>query len=141
MGKIGFGKIVSVAIVFCVATFIAAHAQITPKFGVITAFVPSEGGAAGALIQGMNGNFFGIADNGGNFTVSTNGAGTVFEVTTRGVVTVLHTFCSATNCTDSNKPVGVMQTANGNIYGTTTYGGSQNAVECEVQVLWLRNDL
>jgi uncharacterized repeat protein (TIGR03803 family) len=117
MGKIGFGKIALVAAVFCVATAIAVQGQSKPKFGVITQFVPSEGGAAGSLVQGTNGNFYGTADNGGNFSVSTNGAGTVFEVTAKGTVTVFHTFCWLANCTDGNKPVGVMQAIDGNFYG------------------------
>jgi uncharacterized repeat protein (TIGR03803 family) len=133
MGKLSFRKIALVAAVFSMATAIAAQGQSKPRFGVITKFVPSEGGAAGSLIQGTNGNFYGTADNGGNFSESTNGSGTVFEVTAQGAVTVLHTFCSQANCTDGNKPVGVMQAASGSFYGMTAYGGSQNASQCEVQ--------
>ena len=134
MRKIEF-RITFVAVALSV-TLIAAQAQTTPKFGVITKFVPNEGGAAGLLVQGMNGNFYGTASNGGNFSVSTNGAGTVFEVTAKGAVTVFHTFCSQVNCTDGNKPFGVMQVANGDVYGMTTYGGSRDASECEVEGLF-----
>ena len=44
-------------------------------------------GSSGALIQGNNGNFYGTDIGGGN------GAGTIYEATPEGAVTVLYTFC------------------------------------------------
>jgi uncharacterized repeat protein (TIGR03803 family) len=39
--------------------------------------------------------------------------------------TVLYSFCSQTNCTDGNSPMaGVIEDSEGNLYGTTAYGGA-----------------
>jgi uncharacterized repeat protein (TIGR03803 family) len=76
----------------------------------------------GALIQGMDGNFYGTTEYGG-----ANSQGTVFRITAQGVLTTLYSFCSQTNCTDGAYPQGVLsQSANGNFYGTTRFGGAND---------------
>jgi uncharacterized repeat protein (TIGR03803 family) len=74
------------------------------------------------LVQGANGNFFGVGSSGGN-TSNPNfpgGMGTVFEVTPTGTLTVLHTF----SFTDGAIPTGgLMLASDGNFYGTTDQGG------------------
>jgi hypothetical protein len=41
--------------------------------------------------------------------------------------TVLYTFCSQSNCTDGNGPVGgLIEDKSGNLYGTTKQGGANN---------------
>ena len=53
--------------------------------------------------------------------------GTVFRLTPSGKVTVLYVFCSASNCTDGAYPGGGLTLAtDGNLYGTTTVGGTNN---------------
>lgn len=72
------------------------------------------------LIQGLDGSFYGVNGSGG-----ANGGGTIFKLTESGVFSVLHTFCSQTNCADGTLPEGgVIQDALGNFYGSTNQGGA-----------------
>jgi uncharacterized repeat protein (TIGR03803 family) len=75
------------------------------------------------LVQAANGNFYGTTQDGG-----TNGDyGTVFKITQGGTLTTLYSFCSQTNCTDGDGPfAGLVQAANGDLYGTTYLGGTGN---------------
>jgi uncharacterized repeat protein (TIGR03803 family) len=72
------------------------------------------------LVQARNGKFYGATDSGG-----ANNMGAVFEVTATGQYTTLYSFCSKTNCSDGAFPVaGLMQAADGFLYGATTSGGN-----------------
>jgi uncharacterized repeat protein (TIGR03803 family) len=72
------------------------------------------------MIQAKDGNLYGTA---GGIS-----PGTIFKITPAGKFTPLYTFCSQNGCTDGNVPTGpLVQAANGNLYGTTLYGGVQNA--------------
>jgi uncharacterized repeat protein (TIGR03803 family) len=80
------------------------------------------------LVQATNGNFYGTTSKGGS-----NGTpyGTVFEITAAGKLTTLHSFCSTINhqgyCADGAVPIaGLVQATNGNFYGTTEVGGTNN---------------
>ena len=76
------------------------------------------GSSSAALIQATDGNFYGTTGLGGAFNL-----GTVFKMTPTGVVTVLHSFGESPN--DGANPMGsLVQGADGNLYGTTTSGGS-----------------
>ncbi|HTW32575.1 MAG TPA: choice-of-anchor tandem repeat GloVer-containing protein [Candidatus Sulfotelmatobacter sp.] len=69
----------------------------------------------GALVQASSGNFYGTTYSGG-----ASGDGTVFEITQSGTFKTLYSFCSKTNCSDGGNPYsGLIQGANGNLYGTT----------------------
>jgi uncharacterized repeat protein (TIGR03803 family) len=68
-----------------------------------------------ALVQGTDGNFYGTTQSEGAY-----GYGTVFEITSAGTLTTLHSF----DATDGSSPNGLMQGTDGNFYGTTYYGGS-----------------
>jgi uncharacterized repeat protein (TIGR03803 family) len=71
-----------------------------------------------SLIQGTDGNFYGTTYRGGS-------GGTVFKLTASGMLTILYTFCSDSNCTDGLYPwAPLIQATNGNFYGTTLLGGS-----------------
>ncbi|HKT89170.1 MAG TPA: choice-of-anchor tandem repeat GloVer-containing protein [Candidatus Sulfotelmatobacter sp.] len=73
----------------------------------------------GALVQSTNGAFYGTTMSGG-----ANSCGTVFEITTAGKLTTLHTF----NNTDGCMPAAALVlAANGNFYGTTSVGGTNNS--------------
>ncbi len=69
------------------------------------------------LVQGTDGNFYGTTYNGG-----TNGNyGTVFQMTTNGVLTSLVSFSGANG---ANPSAVLVQGPDGNFYGTTYYGGT-----------------
>ena len=74
----------------------------------------------GALVQGTNGNLYGTTQMGGD-----SGVGTVFKITPSGKLTTLYSFCSQTGCPDGEFPyAGLIQATNGNLYGTTAFGGA-----------------
>jgi uncharacterized repeat protein (TIGR03803 family) len=78
-------------------------------------------GPQGGLMQGADGNLYGMANGGG-----ANSEGSIFKITTSGTLTRLYSFCAKTSCTDGSYP-GVetlVQGSDGNLYGTTTNGGS-----------------
>ena len=82
------------------------------------------------LLMGTSGNLYGTTYLGGTGLcpqTGNNGCGTVFKVDTNGTETVLHCFCSKTSCADGLFPwAGLLSDAKGNLYGTTTYGGTGN---------------
>ena len=74
----------------------------------------------GALIQGKDGNFYGVTSSGGMF----DQAGTVFQVTPSGQLTTLHQFCSQPECADGSNPEGaLLQASDGTLYGATNTDG------------------
>jgi uncharacterized repeat protein (TIGR03803 family) len=79
-----------------------------------------SGGTDGAapfagLIQGSDGNFYGTTGGGG-----TSNLGTVFRITSRGILTTLHSF----NGSDGASPyAAVVQGTSGGFYGTTSGAG------------------
>ena len=76
-----------------------------------------------ALVQGTDGDYYGITEFGG-----ANKDGTIFKVTPKGALTTLYSFCSQTNCSDGENPQGALvQGSDGNFYGTTTRGGPNNS--------------
>lgn len=96
--------------------------KITPD-GTETALYSFAGGTTdganpqGSLIQAGDGNFYGTATNGGPSNM-----GVVFEITPGGTETMVYSFAGGT--TDGANPVGsLIQTSDGNFYGTTVYGG------------------
>jgi uncharacterized repeat protein (TIGR03803 family) len=72
------------------------------------------------LVQGTDGNFYGTTSGGGVY-----GYGTVFEITSNGMLTTLHSFCyGGGQCADGLAPLtGLVQATDGNFYGTTVGGG------------------
>ncbi|HEX3915060.1 MAG TPA: choice-of-anchor tandem repeat GloVer-containing protein [Steroidobacteraceae bacterium] len=70
------------------------------------------------LIEGGDGNFYGTTGAGG-----TTEDGTVFKITPSGTETILHAF--AKTGSDGETPyAGLIQGGDGNLYGTTYFGGS-----------------
>jgi len=88
-------------------------------------FCPSIGCADGAypyaaLVLGTDGNFYGTNAGGG-----ARGWGTIFKITSSGVLTTLHSFCGSASCADGVYPTAsLVQAANGNFYGTTQGDGT-----------------
>ena len=74
-----------------------------------------------SVVRDGKGNLYGTTYNGG-----ANGMGTVFQVSSIGVETILHSFCSQTGCADGSRPqAGLVRDAKGNLYGTTQSGGAR----------------
>ena len=70
----------------------------------------------GGLIQGRDGNFYGMTALGG-----ANNGGTIFRISSSGAFAVLHTFDGGAG---GGRPYGpLMQGSDGNFYGTTQFGG------------------
>ena len=86
----------------------------------------------GGLLLAPNGNFYGVTTNGGTgpfCTAAVDGCGTVFELTPTGTLTTLYNFCSQTACADGSYPIGgLVQGPNGNLYGTTEWGGTNPCI-------------
>jgi len=78
----------------------------------------------GGLIQATDGNLYGITTGGSTYG---NTDGSVFEITTKGALTTLYTFCSLPQCADGSRPYGgLLQATDGNFYGATDEGGETN---------------
>lgn len=84
----------------------------------------------GPLVQAANGNLYGTTLSGGDFiTFCSNGegfgCGTIFEIAPNGTLSTIYDFCSQSGCTDGVSPTaGLLQAANGDLYGTTNSGGN-----------------
>jgi uncharacterized repeat protein (TIGR03803 family) len=78
------------------------------------------------LVQARNGNFYGTTLYGGTGgpCVGNQGCGVAFKITPNGTFTILHTFCSLSNCADGEFPAGGLALGNdGALYGVTQTGG------------------
>jgi uncharacterized repeat protein (TIGR03803 family) len=96
--------------------------------GVETVLHAFSGGAEGAyvdvgLVQGSDGNFYGVTAGGG-----TGDVGTVFAITPAGDATVLYSFAGGedgSNPADGATPSSrLIEARDGNFYGTTFIGGT-----------------
>src|SRR5882762_6437309 len=98
--------------------------QLTPA-GTLTVLHEFAGGTDGAapvagLIQAADGNFYGTTSQGG-----ASNAGTVFQLTPAGTLTVLYAFTGGS--TDGAAPyAGLIQASDRNFYGTTVNGGASS---------------
>src|ERR1022692_1214834 len=126
LSKLNWGTRACAVLVLCATTAIALPAQIA-TLTTIYSFCSQTNCTDGAtpyagLVQAANGDLYGTTFFGG-----TNGQGTVFKITQGGTLTTLYSFCSQTNCTDGAAPfAGLVQAANGDLYGTTADGGANN---------------
>jgi uncharacterized repeat protein (TIGR03803 family) len=94
--------------------------QVTTS-GVLRTYHAFAGGADGAypqaeLIQGRDGSFYGTTYGGRTF-----GHGTVFRMAADGAVTILHVF--AGDAEGAEPVAGLLQTADGTLYGTASSDG------------------
>ena len=110
----------------CAATAIALSAQ---TFTTLATFDGTDGlFPVAPVVQAINGDFYGTTREGGTHTYDLYSAGTVFKITPSGALATLYDFCtqgSYPNCTDGAWPMaGLVQAANGDLYGTTSNGGA-----------------
>jgi uncharacterized repeat protein (TIGR03803 family) len=88
------------------------------NFATLHSFNATDGSLPYAgLVQGTDGNFYGVTTAGG-----TIGGGTAFQMTSAGAVTTLHSFGGPGSGHEPEAPV--MQATDGNFYGTTRLGGT-----------------
>jgi uncharacterized repeat protein (TIGR03803 family) len=94
----------------------------------------ADGYSPDGLIQGTDGNLYGVATVGGGADCRGIGCGTVFKITPNGVLTTLHSFsfCSETSCPEGYFPSGLIQGLDGNFYGITRGGNGPNCPPQEV---------
>jgi uncharacterized repeat protein (TIGR03803 family) len=90
--------------------------------GIFTPLYSFLGGSDGGfpyagVIQATDGNLYGTTAGDGQF-----GNGTVFKITTNGMLTPLHSFAGGSD--GSFPSAGLIQASDGNLYGTTAYGGT-----------------
>jgi uncharacterized repeat protein (TIGR03803 family) len=92
-----------------------------PGGGVQFLFSLGEYGQTMGVIQGPNGNLYGLT-----YSDGTAGKGTVFELAADGSsFNVLHNFGDGTVQNDGEYPVGTLVvSSDNNLYGTTALGGS-----------------
>jgi uncharacterized repeat protein (TIGR03803 family) len=83
--------------------------------------VADGGGPIGSLVMGKDGYFRGTTSGGGTY-----GQGTIFEISSKGAFTSLHSFCKdLPTCLDGKDPRSTLvQATNGAFYGNTLYGGA-----------------
>jgi uncharacterized repeat protein (TIGR03803 family) len=105
--------------------------KITPSGSLSTLYTftgGADGWATSGLTLGADGNLYGTTEFAGFFRNSfceSYGCGTLFRITPSGVFTTLYTFCLQTTCTNGANPSGgLVQGNDGNLYGTTSYGGA-----------------
>ncbi len=114
-------RMACIVFLFC-ALAISAPAQLTTLASFNKADGRDPGWPASPFVQGTNGNFFGTTGAGG-----ANDEGTVFEMSPAGALVTLYSFCSQPGCSDGAVPnAGLIQATNGNFYGTTSVGGTNN---------------
>ena len=85
----------------------------------------SKGAAIYApLIQANDGSLYGTSTEGG-----VNGCGTIFKLTTSGILLHVYSFPCGSG---GSRPVGpIMQASDGNFYGTTAWGGITTGYRCQ----------
>jgi uncharacterized repeat protein (TIGR03803 family) len=111
--------------------------KITPD-GTLTTLYSFDGAdgdnTQAALLRADDGDLYGTTELGGNGAAcffGSEGCSTVFKMTPSGALTTLYNFCSQSICADGGSPNGLVQGTNGDLYGTTEFGGV-NYSSCEI---------
>jgi len=128
MTKLNRLTVVCALFALCSWAVIGSQAQ---TFSTLTSFDGTNGAySEAALVQGLNGNFYGTTQFGGmdgSCIIGLLACGTVFEIAASGQLITLYNFCSENNCADGDEPAaGLVQGINGEFYGVTGDGGANN---------------
>jgi uncharacterized repeat protein (TIGR03803 family) len=104
--------------------------KMNPYGGVTTLHVFSVADGTtpvGPLVQATNGYLYGVTLSGGTGVnracnlIGTGGCGTIFKISTTGAFTTMHNFAGRDG---ANPSAGLALASDGNLYGTTYYGGN-----------------
>src|SRR5438034_3426176 len=111
------------AAVICLGLFADDSLRAAATLTTLHVFRGTDGnGPEAGLVLGTNGNFYGTTEVGGTATNTAcfGGCGTVFEISLDGAFTSLYSFTN----NDGDAPrAGLLQASDGNLYGTTAFGG------------------
>lgn len=93
-----------------------------PTHALVHSFAIPPSSPIGELVQAADGNYYGTTSTGG-----VGGCGTVFKMTSGGVLTTLVEFTGNGVINKGARPgAGLIQGADGNLYGTTAKGGEND---------------
>lgn len=101
--------------------------QLTTLYSFCSQVNCTDGGGPVVLVQGRDGNLYGLTGAGGSghqCFFGSSGCGTFFKITTKGVLTTLHNFCTQKSCLDGYQVSGLVLATGGGFYGTANQGGS-----------------
>lgn len=98
---------------------IGTNDTLTTLYNFCSQIACEDGSSPYALVQGANGNLYGASHSGGTCC-----GATIFKITPKGTFTTLYNSCVEAGCPTTG-PSGLVQAANGDLYGTTPQGGSQ----------------
>jgi len=99
------------------------------NFSLVHTFDGADGAnPIATLVLDAQGSLYGTTLAGGNSDVCNGGCGTVFKISPDGqghwTEAVVYSFCSQPSCKDGMAPyAGVVRDNDGNLYGTTAFGG------------------
>lgn len=117
-GHICTSSLVAVLLLLLIPSVLGARAAVV--FTSLYSFTgTNDGGGPGGLVQCSDGHFYGTTRVGG----TNGGSGTVFKISSNGVLTSLYSF---TGGNDGAFPNGLVQSSDGCFYGTTYWGGTTN---------------
>jgi uncharacterized repeat protein (TIGR03803 family) len=107
---------------------LAGSAQSGAVFTSLYAFTGGTNGAnpVAGLVQGSDGNFYGTTTSGSPQQYNENG--TVFKISTNGVLTTLYAFDNFIPYFGADPTATLVQGSDGKFYGTTSYGGLASGV-------------
>jgi len=106
---------------------ITPSGKLTTLYSFCSLYPCLDGSGPEGLIQAASGDFYGTTSAGGPTGACDvgQGCGTVFKITPTGTLKTIHSFCSESGCPDGRNPAaGLIQATDGNLYGTTAYGGN-----------------
>ena len=118
----------TVACLALLVWILVAQVASAQTFTVLATFNGTNGSIPDApLVQGFDGNLYGVTAGGGTCPADSRGCGVVFRITPQGLITKLYNFCSpGTLCSDGRYPNSLMLATDGNFYGTTGGGANGN---------------